>query len=168
MLMRHVFLTGMSGAGKSSLGRRAANELRLPFYDTDQMIADILGCKTTETFTRYGEEAFRTAETNILIQLTRMEPAIVSTGGGTVLREINRQIMRNHGCIVLIDRPPEQIKVDIRLETRPLLAQKGVGEVDRLYAQRIDIYRGAADVILDNSHGYNYGLNELERIIRAL
>ena len=168
MLIRHVFLTGMPGTGKSSLGRRAANELRLPYHDTDQMIAGILGCEVSGIFERYGEDAFRAAETNILIQLTRMEPAIVSTGGGTVLRDINREIMRNHGYIVLIDRPPDQIKRDIRLDRRPLLAQKGLGEVDRLYEQRIDLYRAAADEVLDNGHGYGYGLNGLERIIRAL
>ena len=87
MLNRHVFLIGMPGAGKSSLGRRAANELGLPFIDMDQRILELLGCATTaEVFSRFGENAFRVAETNLLIHLTREQPAIVSTGGGTVMR----------------------------------------------------------------------------------
>lgn len=75
--------------------------------------------------------------------------------------------MRNHGVIVLIDRPLEQIKSDIKLDRRPMLAQKGLGEVDRLYNARIDTYRGVADLVVDNSQGYQAGLMNLERIIRS-
>ena len=167
MMTRHVFLIGMPGCGKSSLGRRVANNLRLPYVDMDQRIAQGACCgSVAELFERYGEAAFRNAETNMLIQLTREEPSIVSTGGGTVLREVNRAIMRNHGLILLIDRPLEQIMSDIKLDRRPLLAQKGLGEVERLYNERIDIYRSVADLVLDNSRGYQAGMLGMERILR--
>ena len=168
MLTRHIFVIGMPGSGKSSLGRRVANNLRLPYVDMDQRITQSLGCTTQEIFDRYGEQAFRTAETNTLIQLTRTEPSIISTGGGTVLREDNRAIMRNHGVIVLIDRPLEDIMSDIKLDRRPLLAQKGLGEVERLYHERIDIYRSVADAVLDNSHGYHAGMYGMEKLIRTM
>ena len=168
MLTRHIFIIGMPGSGKSSLGRRVANNLRLPYVDMDQRITQSLGCTTQEIFDRYGEQAFRNAETNMLIQLTREEPGIISTGGGTVLRENNRAIMRNHGVIVLIDRPLEDIMSDIKLDRRPLLAQKGLGEVERLYHERIDIYRSVADAVLDNGHGYHAGMYGLEKLIRTM
>ena len=169
MMTRHVFLIGMPGCGKSSLGRRVANNLRLPYVDMDARIVQTAGCATVaELFERYGETAFRNAETNMLIQLTREEPSIVSTGGGTVLRENNRRIMRNHGIILLIDRPLEQILSDIKLDRRPLLAQKGLGEVERLYRERIEIYRSVADVVLDNGNGYYAGMTGMERILRSL
>lgn len=169
MMTRHVFLIGMPGCGKSSLGRRVANNLRLPYVDMDARIVQTAGCATVaELFERYGEAAFRNAETNMLIQLTREEPSIVSTGGGTVLRENNRRIMRNHGIILLIDRPLEQILSDIKLDRRPLLAQKGLGEVERLYRDRIEIYRSVADVVLDNGNGYYAGMTGMERILRSL
>lgn len=168
MLERHVFLIGMPGCGKSSLGKRVAGNLRVPYVDMDQRISDAVGCTVSEMFERYGEQAFRNAETNTLIQLTRETPSLVSTGGGTVLRENNRAIMRNSGVIVLIDRPLEEIMGDIKLDRRPLLAQKGLGEVERLYHERIDIYRSVADFVMDNSNGYHAGLRGLEQIMRHM
>ena len=129
MLERHVFLIGMPGCGKSSLGRKVSSMLHIPYVDMDQRISDVVGCTVSDMFERYGEQAFRNAETNTLIQLTREKPSLISTGGGTVLRENNRAIMRNHGVIVLIDRPLEEIMGDIKLDRRPLLAQKGLSEV---------------------------------------
>lgn len=166
MMYRHVFLIGMPGSGKSSLGRRVAGNLGIPYVDTDARIARAVGLSVPELFERYGEEAFRHAETNVLIQLTREPPALVSTGGGMVLREENRRIMRNHGLIVLIDRPLRDIMSDIKLDRRPLLAQKGLGEVERLYHERIDTYRAAADAVLDNGRGYQAGMSTLEQYLR--
>lgn len=80
----------------------------------------------------------------------------------------NLRIMRNHGFIILIDRPLQEIMGDIKLDRRPLLAEKGLEEVERLYRERIDVYRDAADYVLDNSQGYYAGVNGLERIMRNL
>ena len=168
MLERHVFLIGMPGCGKSSLGKRVANTMRIPYVDMDQRISDAVGCSIPDIFEHYGEQAFRNAETNTLIQLTRETPSLISTGGGTVLRENNRAIMRNHGVIVLIDRPLEEIMGDIKLDRRPLLAQKGLSEVERLYHERIDIYRSIADFVMDNGNGYHAGLRGLEMIMRHM
>ena len=168
MLERHIFLIGMPGCGKSSLGRRVANQLRLPYIDTDHRITDTVGCSVVEMFAKYGEQAFRHAETNLLIQLSREQPGLVSTGGGMVLRDINRTIMRNHGVIILIDRPLPEILGDIKLDRRPMLAEKGLPEVERLYHERIDAYRAAADAVLDNSHGYHAGVAGLERLIYTM
>ena len=103
MLNRHVYIIGMPGSGKSSLGRRVASNLGLPFIDTDQRIEQSVGCSTSDIFAHYGEQAFRNAETNMLIELSREQGSIVSTGGGLVLRDVNREIMRNTGVIVLLD-----------------------------------------------------------------
>lgn len=168
MLERHIFIIGMPGSGKSSLGRKVASNLRLPYIDTDQRISEGVGCSIPEIFERYGEQAFRNAETNTLIQLTREPPAIISTGGGMVMREVNRNIMRNHGVILFIDRPLEDIMSDIKLDRRPMLAKKGLGEVERLYHERIDVYRAAADAVLDNSHGYYAGVAGMEKLLRSM
>ena len=168
MLERHIFIIGMPGCGKSSLGKRVAGTLRLPYYDTDQLISAAAGCSVTDIFAQYGEAAFRNAETNVLIQLTREQPGIVSTGGGMVMRDVNRAIMRNHGVIILIDRPLQDILSDIKLDRRPMLAEKGLSEVERLYHERIDAYRAAADAVLDNGHGYHAGLAGLERLIHTM
>jgi len=168
MLERHIFIIGMPGSGKSSLGRKVSSILRLPYIDTDQRISEAVGCTIPEIFEKYGEQAFRHAETNMLIQLTREQPGIVSTGGGMIMRDENRQIMRNHGVILLIDRPLEDIMSDIKLDRRPMLAQKGLSEVERLYHERIDTYRASADAVLDNSHGYHAGVAGMEKLIRSM
>ena len=165
---RHIFVIGMPGSGKSSLGKKVAANLDIPYVDTDGRIEQAFGCPTSQIFELYGEQAFRNAETNVLIQLTRETGSLVSTGGGMVLRESNRELMRNHGIIVLIDRPLEEIMGDIKLNRRPLLAQKGLQEVERLYYERIDTYRSIADVVLDNGHGYYAGVNGMEKLIRSL
>ncbi len=75
--------------------------------------------------------------------------------------------MRSFGIIILVDRPLNQILGDIKLDDRrPDLMDKGLDEVERLYRERIDTYRNAADIILDNSHGYYAGVSALERILR--
>lgn len=163
-----IFLIGMPGSGKSSLGKRLAGRLQMRYVDTDQRICDVAGCNVTNIFARYGEQAFRNAETNVLTQIAYEPPAVISTGGGMVMREINREIMRNHGVIVLIDRPLADIMGDIKLDRRPLLAQKGLGEVERLYHERIGVYRALADATLDNSQGYYNGMYNLERLVRDM
>ena len=168
MINRHVFLIGMPGSGKSSLGRRVAANLRMPYIDTDIRIADIVGLSTPDMFEQYGEDAFRTAEANLLIQITRMPPMIVSTGGGMIMQPHNRALMRNHGVIILIDRPLEEIMSDIKLDRRPTLARKGLGGVEDLYWNRISTYRSVADRILDNSHGFHAGISNLEKLITSL
>ena len=168
MIDRHVFLIGMPGSGKSSLGKRLAGRLGVPYLDTDTAIAQKTGMTIQQIFEGPGEQAFRNAETNMLMSLVDMPPAIVSTGGGMVMREENRQILRNQGFIVLIDRPLEDIMSDIRLERRPLLMQKGKEEVARLYEARIGLYREIADGVLDNSQGYTNGIMNLEKLILRL
>jgi len=166
MMDHHIFIIGMPGSGKSSLGRKAAANLRVNYVDMDRRISELLGGTTAEIFARWGEQAFRNAETNLLIELTREAPCLVSTGGGTVLREENRAIMRASGEILLVDRPLEQILSDIKLDRRPLLKEKGLGEVERLYRERIGIYREAADMVLDNRNGYFAGVTGMEKLIR--
>ena len=163
-----IFLVGPRACGKTTIGRLLAQRLALPFIDTDQRIEQSVGCSTSDIFAHYGEQAFRNAETNMLIELSREQGSIVSTGGGLVLRDVNREIMRNTGVIVLLDRPLEEIMGDIKLNRRPLLAQKGLGEVERLYHERIELYRKAADATLDNSHGYQAGMYGLQKLITTM
>ena len=91
MLGRHVFLIGMPGSGKSSLGKRAAREIGLRFTDMDERITETAGMPVEEIFAAYGEKGFRQAETNLLCAMTRWQPTVISTGGGVVLSEVNRR-----------------------------------------------------------------------------
>lgn len=163
---RHIFLIGMPGCGKSCLGRRVALKLQLPYLDTDNYLTERTGMDTAQIFEIFGEKAFRDGETRLLRELINARPGIISTGGGLALRPENQKLMKNHGLIVLIDRPLEDIMVDIRAEKRPLLAQKGKEEIERIYHERWPIYAGVADVRLDNGNGFHNGLSGLEDIVR--
>ena len=163
---RHIFLIGMQGCGKSSLGKRAARETGIPFADTDAVVAQSAGCTVNEFFERYGEETFRRAETAALTALTYARPMIISTGGGTVMNPVNRMIMRSWGAIVLIDRPLEEILGDIKLDRRPTLRDGGLIEVERIYHERIQVYRDLADITLKNNQGYHMAVYTLVRLIR--
>ena len=163
---RHIFLIGMQGCGKSSLGKRVARETGLSFMDTDAMVAASAGCTVNEFFEKYGEETFRRAETGALSLLTRERPMIISTGGGTIMNPVNRHIMRAWGAIVLIDRPLEEILSDIKLDRRPTLRDGGLAEVERVYNERIGIYRDLADITVRNDQGYHMAVYTLTMLIR--
>ena len=165
---RHIFLVGMPGSGKSALGRRVAMKLQTPYLDTDAYLTEVTGMNTAQIYELFGEKAFRDGETRLLQELINATPGIISTGGGTPLREENQRIMKAQGYIVLIDRPIDDILLDIRAEKRPLLAQKGREEIERIYAERMPTYRALADVVLDNGNGFHNGLAGLENIARSL
>ena len=166
MLDRHIFLIGMQGCGKSSLGKRVARETGLSFMDTDAMVAGSAGGTVNEFFERYGEETFRKAETGALAMLTRAKPMMISTGGGTVMNPVNRHIMRAWGNIVLIDRPLEEILTDIKLDRRPTLRDGGLEEVERVYHERIQVYRDLADITVRNDQGYHMAVYTLTKLVR--
>lgn len=168
MMDRHIFLVGMPGSGKSALGRRVAMKLQMPYLDTDTYLTERTGMNTAQIYEIYGEQAFRDGETRLLQELINATPGVISTGGGVALRLENQRIMKNHGFVVLIDRPIDDIMVDIRAEKRPLLAQKGREEIERIYDERMPIYRSIADITLDNGNGFHNGLSGLENVVRQL
>ena len=166
MLDRQIYLIGMPNSGKSSLGQRAARDLRLPFTDMDQWITLKAGMTIPEIFERYGEETFRRAETAALAALTRSRPGLISLGGGAAMKEENRKIMRSWGSVILIDRPLEQIAGDIRTENRPLLRDNPEETLRTLYDGRMPVYRRLADVTIRNDGTYEDALNLLKRVLR--
>lgn len=168
MLNMHIFLVGMAGAGKTSLGRRLAQNLGLRFVDTDQWVSEMMGLSVNEIFATYGESFFRNAETGALIELVGQPPCIVSTGGGLCTVSENVTIMKNHGVIIHIDRPLDQILSDIKLDRRPTLAGGTHEDVIDLYNRRIGYYRAAADYRLDNSKGFVMGVKNLTELVQTI
>ena len=166
MLDRQIYLIGMPGSGKSSLGRRAARETGLPFTDLDGWIEERAGITIPEIFEKYGEEGFRRMETGALAFLTRERPGIIAPGGGAAMAPENRKIMRAWGSILLLDRPLEQILADLRTENRPLLQENPEEQLQELYEKRMPVYREAADVRIPNPGDYQTALNLLVRVLR--
>ncbi len=165
VLQFHIFLVGMPGAGKTSLGRKLAQNLNIRFVDTDQRVCEMLGLPTVSAvYAALGEEIFRNAETGALIELAGREPCIVSTGGGICCDTVNVTIMKNHGVIIHVDRPLDQILS----ERRDGLPGSGHEDVIMEYNQRIGFYKAAADYRLDNSKGMALGLKNLTELVDSV
>ncbi|MDD4080908.1 MAG: shikimate kinase [Eubacteriales bacterium] len=168
MLPMHVFLVGMSGSGKTSLGRRVASNLGLRFVDTDQRVSEMLGMSIEQIYTSLGEDFYHNAETGVLIELVGGSPCIVSTGSGLPVIKENVQLMQNHGVIIHVDRPLDQILADLRNERNSPLIGYDHEDAIHEFNHHIGFYRACADYTLDNSHGFQVGLANLTRIIEGL
>ncbi len=148
----HIVLIGFMGAGKSTVGRWLSRKLSRQLLDTDAMIEARAGMTISEIFAARGEEAFRTAETEVLAGLAqRRQPVIVSTGGGMPMRAENREALRKLGSVVYLRVKPKTVCERLTGDTsRPLLAgddrQK---KVETLLAQRGPVYEEAAHLTVD-------------------
>lgn len=144
----HIFLIGFMGAGKSAAARELHRMLGMERFEMDQMIVESQGMEISEIFDRYGEDHFRDIETQTLIDLKEREPAIVSCGGGVVLRKENIANMKESGRIVLLTAEPETIYERVRYSSdRPVLnGNMNVDYIRELMEKRREKYEAAADL----------------------
>lgn len=148
----HLILIGFMGSGKSSVGVKLAKALHMPFVDTDQLIEDREGCSVSSIFKKYGEETFRSMETELLKSLANMkEPRVISTGGGLPLREENAILLKKLGLVVWLEVSKDTVLRRLKHDTtRPLLQGADVEEkVESLLSERKDLYKRAADVTVN-------------------
>ncbi len=145
-----ISLIGLPGSGKSTVGRQLARRLQLPFTDADQVLERRIGCPIREFFEREGEEAFRDLEEQLLDELTR-EPGVLSTGGGAVLRAVNRQRLHERGKVVYLKSTPEELMRRLRHDTqRPLLqVNDPLQRLRDLQATRDPLYKETAHFVID-------------------
>jgi shikimate kinase len=139
------------GAGKTTIGRQLARTLKLPFYDSDKAIEESTGVDIPTIFEFEGEEGFRDREQKMLQQLTKMDGIVLATGGGAVLREENRQLLKENGFIVYLQCSVDRILERTRRDTqRPLLNTDNPRErIETLFAQREPLYLSCADYKID-------------------
>ena len=132
------------------MGRQLARRLNLPFTDSDHVIEQRLGCPIREFFEREGEERFREVESEVIGELSLGE-GVLSTGGGAVLREANRQHLHQHSQVVYLKSTPEELMRRLRHDTqRPLLqVQDPLQRLRDLYATRDPLYRETAHFVID-------------------
>lgn len=104
-----LFLVGYMGSGKSTIGRKVARGMKLPFFDTDKMVEESEGASVADIFAYAGEEYFRRAERNALERCTDEQNAVISTGGGAPVWGDNMEWIGSQGVSVYLKRTPEQI-----------------------------------------------------------
>ena len=163
--MKNLVLIGLSGCGKSTFGRRLAKRLRLPLLDTDVMIEKKTGRSIPDIFAADGESGFRDIESACAREAAAVQGAVISTGGGMILREENMKELSKNGLVVFIDRHPSRILRSTTLKDRPLV-QDDRDKLFRLYAARLALYRRHADVTVPNHGGPRTLKRRLLQVLR--
>jgi shikimate kinase len=166
-LTRTVALVGMMGAGKSSVGRRLATRLDVPFHDADSELEASAGCSISEIFDRFGEAAFRSGERKVIARLLREPPHVLATGGGAFVEETIRAQIRENAISVWLRAPVDLLVSRVaRRDTRPLLRGGDPREIiEQMLRDREPVYR-EADLSVDSEDGPHTAA--VERIVAAL
>jgi len=146
-----IFLIGLMGAGKTTVGRMLAQRLGLVFVDSDQEIEREQGCSIAELFARGGEAGFRAIEAKMIDRLTRRANIVLATGGGAVLRADNRKALRERGTVVYLRASADDLAHRLRNDrSRPLLQQGDArAKLHELFRVRDPLYRETAHFVLD-------------------
>lgn len=133
------------------MGRQLARRLRVPFVDSDHAIEQRIGCTVRVFFEREGEDAFRDVEQEVIEQLTKESPRILSTGGGAVLRPLNRQRLRERSNVVYLKSSPDELFRRLKHDTnRPLLqVADPLARLRDLFNHRDPLYRETAHFVIE-------------------
>lgn len=146
-----IACVGLPGSGKSTIGRQLAKRLDLRFFDSDFVIERRLGCSIREFFEREGEPAFRDLEQEVIAELTQNTACVLSTGGGVVLRPVNRDKLHQRCQVIYLHSAPEEVFRRLRHDrNRPLLqVADPLARLKELYDQRDSLYREAAHFVVE-------------------
>lgn len=166
-LTRTVALVGMMGAGKTSLGRRLAARLNVPFYDADVEIERAANCTIPEIFARFGEPGFRDGERKVVVRLLTEAPHILATGGGAFADSQTRDEIKKGAFTIWIRAPLDILMSRVaRRDNRPLLKTEDPrGTMEKLLAAREPFY-AEADMTVDSVDGPHAAT--VDRIVAAL
>lgn len=164
---RPIVLIGMMGVGKSSIGRKLADRLRMPFVDADDEIEAAAGMPIAEIFEKFGEPYFRDGERRVIARLIGEQPQVIATGGGAFINDETRALILEKTCSIWLDADI-RVLVDrvSRRNHRPLLIGKDPYQVlSELGAVRSPIYAQADIHIRSDSHPHSHTVN---MILKAL
>jgi shikimate kinase len=147
----NLILTGLRGTGKSSIGRRLALALRRPFFDTDWLIEQQIGEPISRYVSRFGWDAFRDLEHQVICQVAHQQGAVISSGGGALTFHRNVEVLKPNGLIILLAADPARLAKRLtRSYARPPLTNQPdlEAEMCALWTQREPLYRKVCDIVL--------------------
>ncbi len=150
----NIFLVGLMGAGKTTVGKVIAKNLGKTFYDTDQVIEQRTGVKIPTIFELEGESGFRKRETAMLEELSEQQNIVLATGGGAIVAPENRAILKQHGYVIYLRANVNELYLRTRNDkNRPLLQNVDVkAKLEQLFHARNPLYTETADLIVDTGH----------------
>jgi shikimate kinase len=151
---RNIYLVGLMGAGKTTVGRQLARRLGRSFLDSDHEIVARTGVPIPTIFEIEGEEGFRRREAQTILEVTETDDIVLATGGGVVINPDNRRRLHETGWVVYLNVPPALLYERTRHDrNRPLLnVPNPMARLEELYAARDPLYREIAHIVVDGSH----------------
>jgi shikimate kinase len=166
--LANIYLIGPMGAGKSTIGRELAALTGRRFVDSDEEIVRRTGVEIDLIFELEGEGGFRSRESKLLEELTRLHGVVLATGGGAVLDPENRKRLRSSGSVVYLTAAPRILaKRTQRDRKRPLLqTEDRLGRIRQLLGEREALYRELADIVIDTGRQSAHRI--VENICREL
>lgn len=152
MIKKNIVLIGFMGCGKTTVGKKLANVLKVDFYDTDEIIEEKTKMSISEIFTEYGEDNFRQREATVIESLCERKGVIISTGGGVVIKPYNMKLLKKNGVIIWLKASLESILQRLKDNTsRPLLYKKDFNKINELYNMRNRLYYYYSDICIDTN-----------------
>lgn len=166
----NIYLVGLMGAGKTTVGRQLAKRLGRRFVDSDDEIEIRTGVRIPIIFEIEGEAGFRAREVQVLQALTQEVGLVMATGGGAVLDPVNRVNLANNGMVIYLCAQPQQLWQRTRHgRNRPLLqVADPLAKLQELYVERDPLYREIADIVVESGNGdASHLVKQLEREVRS-
>lgn len=164
---RNLVLTGMPGSGKNTIGKELALRVGMDYADTDELIERREGCTISDIFAIRGEAAFREIESQVVAEVASVGGQVISTGGGTMMRQENARALRRTGLVFFINRPVGDILSNVDMSNRPLLA-KEPQRIYALYEERLPVYRATADHEVLNDGELTYAVETMDNLVDYL
>ena len=165
----NIFFVGLMGAGKTTIGKLLAKKLKKTFYDTDHEIEKKLGVKVSVIFELEGEEGFRKREAQMIDELTSKKDIILATGGGAVLSEENRRLLKERGKVIYLNAKPQHLAKRMAFDKdRPLLQQGNMLDtLNSLYKERHHLYLGVSSFVVDTGQQKTQTIiNKIEALLK--
>lgn len=161
-MSRHdnIFLVGLMGAGKTTVGRILSKRYHKTFHDSDHEIESRCGVKIPVIFEIEGEAGFRKREEAAIAELTALSNVVLATGGGAILSPTNRELLKSRGMVIYLRGSPEHLYERTRHDRNRPLLQTGnpLAKLRELYQQRDPLYREVADIVVDTGRQSVAGL----------
>ena len=147
----NIFIVGPMGSGKSTVGKILSDELFLNFFDTDEEIENRTGASIDWIFDLEGEEGFRKRESGVLEEMVQKNSVVLSTGGGIILSENNRELLSSRGTVFYLATPISvQVERTAKDKDRPLLKTGDPGQIlKELHEKRKNLYESVSDYIVE-------------------
>ncbi len=161
---KNIYLIGLMGVGKTTIGKQLAKALSAPFYDSDKEIETNTGVNIPTIFEYEGEDGFRDREQLAITELTQLQGIVLATGGGVVLRESNRKALKENGFVVYLHCSIDKILQRTQRDNkRPLLNTENPRQrLESLLAERRDLYLSCADMQIDT------GITSTKKVIKTI